>query len=475
MFKKTNKAEPDHSDQVKKEDVTVNQSPGHWLGNLHIFKGQKLSQTRKAIVLNDLIDSSSPGLDYFILIILSCTIATFGLLTDSAAVIIGAMLVAPLMSPILSLSMASISGLSRLFRRSLIAILEGAGLAIFLSSILAFISYRLPFGVLAQIPAEVLARTSPNPMDLGIAIAGGAAAAYALAHPRLTAALPGVAIATALMPPLCSVGIGIAFVNTSIIFGALLLFITNMVAISFAGILTFAALGFGPRNMEESHKISRSLSISTFLVVVIGLLLAILAWNTINEARLYNQASSAIMESVNQYTSANLVDLVISSEDDTKNITVTLRTARDLSYAEVVDLQAEIAEKLNSPIALELVTIPMQILDPQNTPTSTPAHTYTPTVSPTITPTHEPSPTPTPTLEPSATPAPAFITTSSRHGIDIYDMPGGAILFHLPEDTAVKVFIQIQQTLDNVVWVEIHDPFNRSGWMRAEALDIPLQ
>ncbi len=86
-----------------------------WLKHFSVFlfKDQKLTQTRKAIVLNDLVDSSSPGMDYFILIILSCTIATFGLLTDSTAVIIGAMLVAPLMSPILSLSMASISGLSR--------------------------------------------------------------------------------------------------------------------------------------------------------------------------------------------------------------------------------------------------------------------------------------------------------------------------------------------------------------------------
>ena len=463
-----------------KETGQVNESEANvkpnWLHNLsaYLFTKQKLSQTRKAIVLNDLIDSSSPGVDYFILIILSCTIATFGLLTDSAAVIIGAMLVAPLMSPILSLSMASISGLSRLFKRSLIAILEGSGVAILLSALLAFFSYRLPFGILATIPSEVLARTSPSPIDLGIALAGGAAAAYAMAHPRLTAALPGVAIATALMPPLCTIGIGIAFVDTSIIFGSSVLFITNMVAISFAGIITFALLGFRPRNVDQQNKLSRSLSFSAFLVLAIGLLLAFLAWNTISDARLYNRASEAIIESASQYTTASLEDLSITSESDVKNITVTLRTTRNLTYSEVVNMQTEIAEKLNSPIALELITIPMQILDPQNTLTPTPTITPTPIKSPTPTSTPQPSPTITATIEPSATPAAAFITSESGLGVDVYAQPGGDILFHLPENTSVWISVQNQQMVDDVLWVELRDIFSRSGWVQVDYLDIDI-
>ena len=355
------------------EPAAENQTGGFvaWLQHIPIFlfNEQKLTQTRKAIVLNDLVDSSSPGMDYFILIILSCTIATFGLLTDSAAVIIGAMLVAPLMSPILSLSMASISGLSRLFKRSIIAIFEGAGIAILLSALISFVSYRLPLGINANIPNEVLARTSPSPMDLGIALAGGAAAAYALAHPRLTAALPGVAIATALMPPLCAIGVGLAFMNPTIILGSSLLFITNLVAIAFAGIITFAAMGFGPRNMEMSNKVSRSLSISAFLVVAIALLLAGLAWNTVSEARLYAQTRTIIMDSASRYTTASLVDLNISTESDVKMITATLRTTRDLTYAEVEEMQSDISAKLNNPVALEIIAIPMQILTPDGTPT----------------------------------------------------------------------------------------------------------
>ena len=97
---------------------------------------QPLPSERKEIVLNELMDSASPGYDFFLLIILSCTIATFGLLSDSTAVIIGAMLVAPLMSPILGLSLSSVAGKQFMFRRSIIALVEGVLLAIALSALI---------------------------------------------------------------------------------------------------------------------------------------------------------------------------------------------------------------------------------------------------------------------------------------------------------------------------------------------------
>ena len=170
---------------------------------------RRLSPERQMEVLEELAQTSSPGFDYYLLVILSCTIATFGLITNSVAVIIGAMLVAPLMSPILGLSIASVAGDRQLFERAVIALFRGVILAIALSAALSWVAQMLPFDALKEIPSEVLSRTHPSPYDLVIALAGGAAAAYALAQPQLSAALPGVAIATALMPPLCTVGIGI--------------------------------------------------------------------------------------------------------------------------------------------------------------------------------------------------------------------------------------------------------------------------
>ena len=150
-----------------------------------------LTAERRQEVLEELEQSASPGFDYFLLVVLSCSIATFGLITDSAAVIIGAMLVAPLMSPILGLSLASIAGERGMFQRAVVALIEGVLLAMALSAFLGWMARSLPFDLLLNLPGEVLARTRPSPFDLGIALAGGAAAAYALAQPRLSASNDG--------------------------------------------------------------------------------------------------------------------------------------------------------------------------------------------------------------------------------------------------------------------------------------------
>ncbi len=121
-----------------------------------------LSYERRAEVLEQLAQASSPGFDFFLLIILSCSIATFGLLVNSAAVIIGAMLVAPLMSPILGLSLASVVGEQRVFRHALLALIEGSLLAVLFSAGLAWLGHALPFGALEELPGEVLARTRPR-------------------------------------------------------------------------------------------------------------------------------------------------------------------------------------------------------------------------------------------------------------------------------------------------------------------------
>jgi len=331
-----------------------------------------LTQTRKAIVLDELIDSASLGVDFFVLIILSSIIATFGLIIDSPAVIIGAMLVAPLMSPIMGISLASITGLKGFFKRSLNAVLIGVSTALVLSALLALLTYRLPYGALPVFSGEILARTKPSLFDLGIALAGGIASAYALAHPRLSAALPGVAIATALLPPICTAGIGIAFLNLPIMLGAALLFTTNLVSITFAGILTFALLGFKPHTFADDSNISRSIRVSIIFVLLISITLAFFAWRSIAEARDYRIASKAILESASQFSDVRLVDLAITSENGNKKITFVLRTTRELTYDELSLIQLAVSERIESQVAIELVTVPMQVLDTFDLPATKP-------------------------------------------------------------------------------------------------------
>jgi uncharacterized hydrophobic protein (TIGR00271 family) len=359
---------PANSTQSKNsesEQPQLSQNPFLWFRQIieKYFGKQKLTETRKAIVLNDLVDAASPSNDFFIMILFSSSIATFGLIANLSVVTIGAQLIDPLMSPILGLSIASLSGLNRMFKRSFIAFIKGAGVAVGLSALISFFAYRLPYSIQASIPHEVMVRTVTTPLDLGIAIVGGAAAAYALAHPRLDAALPGVAIATALMPPLCTIGFGLAFQSTLIITGAVLQFFTNFVAITFSAIVMFALLGFIPNKVKKSKNLSRSVVVSAIMVLVIAIPLAILSWNTVSSARLLRRASSVIMDNLPNSVQPQLVDLAINSIGNKRDLTITLRMVRELTPSEALLLRDVLADQLGNPVTLQIITLPMQVID----------------------------------------------------------------------------------------------------------------
>ena len=447
---------------------------------------------RRTEVLEELDQSSSPGFDYFLLVILSCSIATFGLITDSAAVIIGAMLVAPLMSPILGLSLASVAGEQRMFRRAIVALVEGVLLAAALSALLAWLTHALPFGILIELPGEVLARTRPSPFDLGIALAGGAAAAYALAQPRLSAALPGVAIATALMPPVCTVGIGIALGNSQVAFGAALLFMTNLAAISLAGIVVFAALGFRPKNIKDTwNHIPRSLFISAALVLVTTIPLVILTLRLVDQSRLIQDVRQAAIAEISSLPDAQLVDVFIDNSNVTMDLIITVRTSRQPTHQQVVTLQKAIAARLQRTIALQLIVVPTTKLDPlvppTNTPTATPGPSLTPTTTPTLTPTPTytltptatttatltPTPTLTSTPTPTYTPTPVLAYIAHTDGLGIYlrDTPAGNIFATIPEGAPVQILYR-REVINGREWIEIRDLFGRTGWIQVMYLTI---
>lgn len=453
-----------------------------------------LSTERRAEVLEQLSQASSPSFDFFLLVILSSSIATFGLITDSPAVVIGAMLVAPLMSPILGLSLASVAGEQQMFERAILALTRGILLTIFLSSVISWLAQALPFDVFQILPREILSRTRPTPFDLGIALAGGAAAAYALAQPHMSAALPGVAIATALVPPLCTVGIGISLKRPDIALGALLLFATNLVTISFAGILTFALLGFRPLfRAEKSLGIPRHLFVSFTLVLLVTFPLVGLTMNFVDQSRqeralqdLKREAFSAVATEVSALPDVQLAEVNTTLEDSTLNLLITIRSSRQLSYREVVDLQEAIAARLQRTVAIQLIDVPMIQLDPKLPPTltstPTPGPSSTPTVAPTRTstrvpPTNTPTVTPTPTetstptMTFTPTPVLAYIANTGGAGIYLRDAPGGKIMGTLPEGAPVQILYR-RETINEVEWIEIRDVLGRTGWILSQFLII---
>ncbi|AFZ13231.1 protein of unknown function DUF389 [Crinalium epipsammum PCC 9333] len=224
-------------------------------------KQAKLEQIQQCQL--ELLDESTLNSSYLILIIGSCAIATLGLLANSTAVIIGAMLVAPLMLPIRSLAFGALEGDVLLFRRGMITLLVGTLLAV-------AIAYSV--GLLVQLPSydsEILARSEPTLLDLGIAIAAGSISGYAKVEPKVSGSLAGTAIAVALMPPLCVIGLGMAQSNWSLSFGATLLYLTNLLGITLSCMLTFLLAGYTP--LHQARKaISWTLALTAILLLPLG-------------------------------------------------------------------------------------------------------------------------------------------------------------------------------------------------------------
>lgn len=441
---------------------------------IHLFRKvvKPITRERRGEVQVQLRDSSSPDFDFFLLVVLSCIIATLGLLTDSAAVIIGAMLVAPLMSPIIGLGLASLTGDATLFRNAGISLARGAAAAILIATLITLGNRFLPFIPLQELPNEILSRTHPTPIDMTIAMAGGMAAAFALAMPSISAALPGVAIATALMPPLCTVGVGIAMGRWDVAGGALLLFVTNAVTIAFAAMLVFAAVGFSVKR-EDGHIVPRALVVTAVLTLILLIPLTWLGVQFFQNATENRLVNEVVTQEVDRFD-AELADLAVENQNGTLHITLTIRTSEPLLYEDVNQIQQDIAVQLQKPVSVIINQIFASKLDPLVPPTLTITPTFTSTPTPvTLTATSTYTPTSTPTTTPSATPIPptftatpsiARITNTNGRILDLVQTPGGPSIGKLRNGDYITVLYGTQ-VLDGLVWLQVMDKDGRLGWI----------
>ncbi|RPE80148.1 putative hydrophobic protein (TIGR00271 family) [Vulcaniibacterium tengchongense] len=222
----------------------------------------------RAAVLGHVRESGALAPRYAFMCVMACGIALLGLLQNSAAVIIGAMLISPLMGPIVEMGMALATFDFRALRSALTTIAVGIGLALATSILIVAAS------PLREATPEILARTQPNLFDLLVALFSGLAGAYATIT-RKGETIVGVAIATALMPPLAVVGYGIATGSPGIAGGAAFLFMTNLLTISLSVTVMALWYGFGHRDSPKQTAWQAALIVGSFLVLSIPLGLAL--------------------------------------------------------------------------------------------------------------------------------------------------------------------------------------------------------
>jgi uncharacterized hydrophobic protein (TIGR00271 family) len=232
---------------------------------------------------------------FTVLLFLSTIIATFGVLQDSTATVIGAMLVAPLMTPMMAITAALVMGRFKRVSESFLIVLFGTALVIGVAFIIGLLTVNV---ISVTSNSQIAARIRPNLGDLIVAIAAGAAGAFAYSRDDVADSLPGVAIAIALVPPLAVVGLTLSQGSWFAAFGAFLLFLTNFLSILLAGGLVFALLNLSGASIKGKD-IPKEAQLKAYRYIVLGVLivaipLALTSYRVGRDTYLQTQAQNVI-------------------------------------------------------------------------------------------------------------------------------------------------------------------------------------
>lgn len=293
---------------------------------------------------------SVPSASFFVMLVISGAISTAGLLANSVATVIGAMIIAPLMSPIIGLSYSLAIGNRRLMWRASLTLLLGT-LATILSAIFLAIVINL-----RDVTPEILARVQPTLIDLLVAIAAGAAGAYSKPHPKISGAFPGVAIAVALVPPLSVVGIGLALGDRSIWLDSLLLFATNLIGTIASGVLMFVWLGYG--SLERARK---GLAFSLAILAILGVPLTLSLHRLLTVSNHRDKVRYIIRNELIAPATVNLRHVNIKANQNTLNITVEIDAPQgSVSEADVAKVRHILNAELEKSVVLTVKVIPVE-------------------------------------------------------------------------------------------------------------------
>lgn len=206
-----------------------------------------LTEKDKSNAIENLIVESTPRQDFFLMVVLSVLMATFGLLINNTAVIIGSMLIAPILYPILGLSLGIVMADFKLISRSFYTLLKSMVFGIAAAALIALFfsqGYEAPL-------------VEPSLIYVMIAIIAGLAASFALIKPQLSETLPGIAISVTLIPPLAATGIGIAKFDWNVISDSFVLFMVNAIGIIFASMIVFSLMHLYIKRMDARKAIKK--------------------------------------------------------------------------------------------------------------------------------------------------------------------------------------------------------------------------
>lgn len=320
-----------------------------------ILSGLHASPERAGIIIKTISDGSAPHTGYYALISAASIIASLGLLTNSGAVVIGAMLVSPLMMPIFGISLGIVRGDNRLFFRALTAEASGVMLAI----VLGMVFGALP--ILDEATPEIRARLAPNLLDLLVAVFAGLAGTWAVVDERISPVLPGVAISTAIIPPLCVSGIALVHGSPTGAWGAFLLFFSNFMAILLVSSLLFLYVGFRSASREFTRRqLLPRIYVTVFLFLVLSVFLTGALLNLMESRRRTRIARDVLTTAEGSHPVYSIMKIEHQDTDDNVHVVAELAAYRALSPGRIGRFEKEMSKKIGKPVSLMVRCILIQ-------------------------------------------------------------------------------------------------------------------
>jgi uncharacterized hydrophobic protein (TIGR00271 family) len=311
------------------------------------FEWLKTSPDRINQVIEEISYGSEPKVSFYALLTTASLIASFGLIANSTAVIIGAMLVSPLMTPIIGIALALVQGDTPLLGRAIRAEALGIVLAMGIAWVLGI------FPLALEVTPEMLSRTEPNLLDLLVAVLAGFAGTYALIDSRLSPALPGVAIATAIVPPLANSGLCLAMGAYYGAWGSFLLFFANFLAILLVSSATFIAAGMSPKvTWSDGRELVRRFGVAAVGFILVTALLTNTLVKIVRDRYLSISIKAMVAEEFSQFPSTSLVSTIFQRHEGKLYILAMVRTPKVIAPDQVKAIQESLDRHLGQPVEL---------------------------------------------------------------------------------------------------------------------------
>ena len=326
--------------------TVMGEQSGHtWGIDFRRNEGQRRA-TREAVT-----SGAALNLPYLAMNAAATLIAGFGLLQNSPAVIIGAMLIAMLFGPIVGIALGLAEANLPLLRSSFVSEIAGIAWVLAIGYAVGITFSGIPIG------SEILSRTSPTSLDLLIGLVGGLAGGFTYVAAGLTSAIVGVAIATALVPPLTSCGILLAHHLPALAAGAFLLFLANFAAIALGAMIVLWLAGHRPPHADLRKKVLLPRLISFLLLAVLGAHLTLTLHQTIAHSALQSAIRNTLSSEVTKMPGARLVSVTLAPRQAETIAWVVLRTPQPVSPEQAAHLNDMVNRATGSSVGLHIRSV----------------------------------------------------------------------------------------------------------------------